>query len=99
MVDCGFTVEEYLRPLCVTLVIPSFLKERSQFGEVEVVRSQQIANKRIHVERMIQRLKCHHIFDRIIPLNMVGSLNQFVQSCQTFKSQFQRRVMEDGLHL
>ena len=29
----------------------------------------------MHVERMIQRLKFYHIFDRVIPLNMTGTLN------------------------
>ena len=55
MADRGFTVVEYLAPLGVKLIIPSFLKGRSQFNKQEV-KSQQIANERIHVERMIQRL-------------------------------------------
>ena len=38
-------------------------------------------DERIHVERMIQRLKCYHIFDRVIPLNMIGFLNQTVSVC------------------
>ena len=75
MADRGFTVEEYLTPFWVKLIIPSFLKRRSQFNEQEIVKSKQIPNERIHVERMIQRLKCYHIFDRVIPLNKIGSLN------------------------
>ena len=75
MEDHGFTVEEYLTPLGVKLIIPLVFKERSQFNEQEIVKSQQIANERIHVGRMIQRLKCYHIFDRVIPLNKIGSLN------------------------
>ena len=93
MADRGFTVEEYLRPLGVSLIIPSFLKGRPQFGEEEVVRSQQIANERIHVERMIQRLKCYHIFDRVIPLNMIGSLNQIVTICAIL-SNFQEPILK-----
>ena len=80
MADRGFTVEDYLSPLGVKLVIP-FLKERDQFTEEEVIKSQQIANERNHVERMIQRLKCFHIFDRVIPLQMIGSLNQIITVC------------------
>ena len=93
MADRGFTVAEYLQPLGVSLVIPSFLKGRSQFGEEEVVRSQQIANERIHVERMIQRLKCYHIFDRVIPLNMMGSINQIVTICGIL-SNFQEPILK-----
>ena len=46
----GFTIEDYLSQLEVKLVIPSFLKGREQFTE-------EIANERIHVKRMIQQLK------------------------------------------
>ena len=54
MADRGFTVGEYLTPLGVKLIIPSFSKGRSQFNEQEIVKSKQVANERIHVERMIQ---------------------------------------------
>ena len=78
MADRGFTIEDYLSPFGVKLLISSFLKGREQFTEEEVIKCQQIANERIHVERMIQRLKCFHISDRVIPLQMIGSLNQII---------------------
>ena len=58
MADRRFMVEEYLTPLGIKLIILPFLKERSQFNEQEIVKSQQIADELIYVERMIQRLKC-----------------------------------------
>ena len=82
MADRGFTVEEYLTPLGVKLIIPSFLKGTSQLNEQEIVKSQQIANERIHVERMIQRRKCYHIFNRVIPLNMIGSVCAILSNFQ-----------------
>ena len=81
MADRGFTIKEHLAEMGVDLVIPSFLRGRTQLSELEVVHTQQIANERIHVERMIQRLKCWHIFDRVIPVNMMGSLNQIITVC------------------
>ena len=81
MADHGFTVEEYLIPLGVKLIIPLVFKERSQFNEQEIVKSQQIVNERIHVEKMIPQLKCYHTFDRVIPLNMTSSLNQIISAC------------------
>ena len=81
MGDHGFTVEEYLTPLGVKLIIPLVFKERSQFNEQEIVKSQQIANERIHAKKMIQQLKCYHTFDRVIPLNMTGLLNQIISIC------------------
>ena len=47
----------------------------------EVIKSQQIANKRIHIKRMKQRLKCFRIFHRVIPLQLIGSLNQIITVC------------------
>jgi len=81
MADRGFPIAEYLSPLNVKLIIPSFLNGRDQLSENEVVLSQQIARERIHVERMIQRLKCYHIFDGLIPLSLMGSLNQIISIC------------------
>ena len=81
MADSGFTVQEYLGEIGIELIIPSFLRGQDQLTESEAIRSQQIANERIHVERMIQRLKTWHIFDRVIPVNMLGSLNQIVTVC------------------
>ena len=81
MADHGFTVEEYLTPSGVKLIIPLVFKERSQFNEQEIVKIQQIANERIYVEKMIQQLKCYHTFDSVIPLNMTGSLNHIISVC------------------
>jgi len=93
MADRGFLIEEYVKPLGVELVIPAFLKGREQFSSQETVSSQQIANERIHVERMIQRLKCYHIFDRAIPVNMFGSLNQIITVCALL-SNFQDPILK-----
>ena len=81
MADRGFTVKDYTDTLHVKLIIPAFLKGRDQLSEEELILSQQIASERIHVERMIQRLKTYHVFDRVIPINMLGSLNQIIAVC------------------
>ena len=93
MVDRGFLIEDYLKPLGVGLEIPDFLKGRDQFTIKETVKSQQIANERIHVERMIQRLKCYHIFDRVLPINMLGPLNQIISVCALL-SNFQEPILK-----
>ena len=93
MVDRGFLIEDYLKPLGVGLEIPDFLKGRDQFTIKETVKSQQIANERIHVERMILRLKCYHIFDRVLPINMLGSLNQIISVC-ALPSNFQKPILK-----
>ena len=95
MADHGFTVEEHLTPLGVKLIIPIVFKERSQFNEQEIVKSQQIANERIHVEKIIQQLKFYHTFDRVIPLNMAGSLNQIISVCAIL-SNFKEPILNNS---
>ena len=93
MVDRGFLIEHYLKPLGVGLEIPNILKGRDQFTIKETIKSQQIANERIHVERIIQRLKCYHIFDRVLAINMLRSLNQIISVCALL-SNFQEPILK-----
>lgn len=57
MADRGFTIKDLLKPLKVTLNIPSFLGGREQLTEEEVKESHTIPSVRIHVEHAIQRVK------------------------------------------
>ena len=78
MADRGFTVQDLFGPLGVSVIMPNFLKGRDQFTKEETVMNQQIASERIHVERMIEKLKNFHIFDSPIPVTMFGSVNQII---------------------
>ena len=93
MVDQGFLIEDYLKLVGVRLEIPTFLKGCDQFTIRETVKSQQIANERIHVERMIQCLKCYHIFVWVLPINMLGPLNQIISVCALL-SNFQEPIVK-----
>ena len=95
MADRGFTIKEYTDTLGIELIIPSFLNGREQLCENEVIHTQQIASERIHVERMIQRLKCYHIFDRPISLSMVGTLNQII-SVSAMLANFDDPIIKDS---
>ena len=53
-----------------------FLMSQGQFTNQEVEQTQIIAKLRIHVERHIRRVKEYHLFDGVIPLLMVGTINQ-----------------------
>ena len=81
MADRGFTIDEELKSLGVTLNIPSFLKGRDQLTSAEVKESQTIASVRIHVERAIQRVKRFNILRNEIPLTLHGSVNQIWTVC------------------
>ncbi|CAM4608435.1 unnamed protein product [Leuciscus chuanchicus] len=73
MVDKGFLVED-----CVPckVHIPTFLCNRAQLSEPEVRKTQSIARLRVHVERLIRRVKEHKLFGTEIPLSLTGSINQ-----------------------
>ena len=80
MADKGFTVEDLL-PLGVSLNIPPFLGSSSQMAAENVVRTQEIASLRIHIERAINKIKNFHIWDGVIPLNQLGLANQMWAVC------------------
>ena len=65
----------------MNVTLPSFLEGRDQLTGEDVILSQQVASERIHVERMIPRLKCFTILDTIVPDNMFGSINEIVTVC------------------
>ena len=92
MADRGFTVQESLGEIGIELIISSFLRGRNQLTESEAICRQQIANERIHLERMIQCLKTWHIFDRVIPVNILGSLTQIV-TVRALLSNFQEPII------
>ena len=82
MVDKGFTIEDLLRPLGCSLVIPPFLTaNRSQFTKEETEQTQTIARLRVHVERAIRRIKEYHLFDGTLPISLAGSVNQLWTVC------------------
>ena len=76
MADRGFTIQDLLAPLNVTLNIPSFLAGKDQLSEDEALESQTIAAVRIHVERAIERIKRFRQIRNEIPLTLNGSINQ-----------------------
>lgn len=73
MVDKGFLVED-----CVPckVHIATFLSKKAQLSGPEVRKTQSIARLRVHVERLIRRVKEHKIFSTVIPLSLTGSINQ-----------------------
>ena len=80
MADKGFQIQDLL-PLGVSLNSPPFLGGDSQMSEEDVIKTQQIASLRIHVERAISKIKNYHIWDTVIPLSAFGVVNQMWSVC------------------
>ncbi|XP_068756179.1 uncharacterized protein [Montipora capricornis] len=80
MADKGFTIEDIL-PLGVKLNIPPFLGANAQMSAEDVIRTQQIAGLRIHVERAINKIKNFLIWKEEIPLSLFSVVNQMWSVC------------------
>lgn len=80
MADKGFTIQDLL-PVGVSLNIPPFLGSSAQMPAEDVVKTQEIASLRIHVERAINKIKNFHIWDGVVPLSLLGIVNQMWTVC------------------
>ena len=79
MVDKGFLVDDLVPG---TVHRPAFVTQRAQMPEEDVLQTQSIARLRVHVERLIRRVKENKLFDTTIPLSITGSINQiFTVAC------------------
>ena len=94
MAEKGFDIEEDLRKIGLQLNSPPFLKEKPQFNENEVIRTQTIAKHRIHVERAIGKVRKFLIFNTRIPISSLGTINQLWTVC-CLLSNFMNPVLPD----
>ena len=93
LADKGFDVHGLIAFKGATLYIPPKRQSvNDQFTKEECFQTMSIANLRIHVERVICRVKGWHIFDQVIPLSMHGSINQLWTVCSLLVN-FQNPVL------
>jgi hypothetical protein len=77
MADRGFTVTDELRVLGVRTIMPAFKgRGRPQLTAAECSKSADVAKARIHIERIIQRIRTFHILGSVIKLNMTDIIEQ-----------------------
>nr|XP_012564792.2 uncharacterized protein LOC105849050 [Hydra vulgaris] len=74
-IKSGFLKKNNQWRLCGILKSPKFTKGKKQMSSAEVNESRQIAHVRIHVERVIGRLRKFRILQNIIPLTQVDLLD------------------------
>ena len=63
------------------LNIPPFLEGRRQLPASEVLEGRKIASVRIHVERVIGRIKNYAILKGTLPLTLSRIANQIISAC------------------
>ena len=72
MADRGFNISETLGTYGAQLVIPSFTRDKKQLNPGDVEMARQIANVRIHVERVIGSIKQKFsLLDRTLPIDFL----------------------------
>ena len=78
LADRGFLIAEEVTTRGgggAVLAIPSFTRGKSQMPAKDVDESRKIAHVRIHVERVIERLKTFKMLNSTIPISQVDLLN------------------------
>ena len=81
MADKGFDIGDELNKVNLHLNIPPFLQNQSAFSEGDVIKTQTVAQHRIHIERAIGKVRRFRIFSSEIPVTMFGLINQIWTVC------------------
>lgn len=63
------------------LVIPPFLQGHGQFTDSEILETYNIAQVRIHVERIIQRIKTNNILNLRVPTEVIAKMSDVFHVC------------------
>ncbi|XP_064462529.1 uncharacterized protein LOC135373224 [Ornithodoros turicata] len=81
MADRGFLIEEECRKRSIALNIPPFMRGKSQLSQEEEQETRKIASIRIHIERVIRRIKNYKILATVLPNTMTYQLNKIWHIC------------------
>ena len=69
--DKGFNVQDLFLSRQVKCVLPPFVRSKRQCTRSEVYQGKRIARARIHVERVMGRLKEFRLLNHVLPINMI----------------------------
>lgn len=94
MADKGFTIEKELNTLKLRLNIPPFSSSGAQLTAAETYQTQKIAKHRVHIERLIAKVKTYQIIANVIPTNLFHSVNKIWTIC-CFLTLFQDTFVTD----
>lgn len=81
MADKGFTIHKDLDNIGLLLNIPPFTSSSSQMTKNQIALTQKIAKHRIHIERLIAKIKKYKLVSHTIQTSMFGTINQIWSVC------------------
>lgn len=76
LADRGFNLSDICNEIRCKIVIPPFLCGRKQFSKDEVDLTRTVASARVHVERIIGRVKDFRLLQKVIPKTLVPIISQ-----------------------
>ena len=82
MADRGFLIKDECALLNIKVVTPHFTRGRKQMTQQQVQESRRLARVRIHVERVIGRLRRQFcILSGVLPLNLIPQADNIAIAC------------------
>ena len=81
MADKGFTIGNELQKLDLNLNIPPFACSSRQLSPADMQLTQRIARHRVHIERLIARIKSFKIISHKIPASLFKNINKIWTVC------------------
>ncbi|XP_077523140.1 uncharacterized protein LOC144133976 [Amblyomma americanum] len=92
MADKGFKVTDLLPPHVDLYMSPFRIPGKRQMSANDVRGTKQVASARVHIERVIRRIKEYHILDKPFPINMLDIADQIFATCARL-SNFRRPLL------
>ena len=80
MADSGFDIDDLLCGMQVGLNHPPFLSGKDQLDGEEIIETRRIASLRIHVERVIERVKNYRTL-YMLPVSLCSGGSRLVRVC------------------
>lgn len=96
MADRGFPIRDLLFERKVNLVLPAFTRKGGQLSDEDVTATRRIANVRIHVERVIRRLKVFKIISQTVPINLAYKMDKILRICAALVNMQGKIIDEDA---
>lgn len=81
LADRGFPLREILLTKNAELILPPAAKGTSQMTNAQVKKTKTVANVRIHVERVIRRMKHFNILSQVFPITLLPHANNILIIC------------------
>jgi len=80
MADKGFNIQDYLAVHETVLIVPPIMQKNNISARASTA-TRRVAAARVHIERMIKRLKSFNFFRGVIPLTCKPSIGSAVTVC------------------